>query len=200
MQAGASGTRMEYLVGTTESVYLEPMLQGLHWLNRKFLDPLQALEILGPEGKTLQLNPTQIKNAECRFKFLASERMQSRTATLQALPLLSQSLLNPAFLGALAQTNQMKVNMAFIGNRIADAMNWRAQDVFMPLSQQDLARMNAPPPGDQLKDRMQDKRLLAHHQGIQEKVSGDILKELLMHSSEMASEEDGEKEEEPPVQ
>ena len=199
-QTTATGTRMEYLVGTAESIYLEPMLQGLHFLNQKFLDPQQVLQILGPDGQAIQLDPLTIKNSDCRFKFMASERMQSRTATLQALPILSQSLLNPAFMAALAQTNQKKVNMEFIGNRIADAMNWRAQDVFMPLTPEDVQRMNAPPPDKVMDDKMQDKRLLAHHQGIQEKASADLLKELLMHSAEKASEDEGEGEEKPAVQ
>lgn len=198
VQAGASGTRMEYLVGTAESVYLEPLLYGLHYLNQKFLDPQQALEILGPDGKTLQLDPTMIKNADCRFKFMASERMQSRTATLNALPMLGQSLLNPAFMGALGQINHKKLNVEFIGNRIADAMNWRAQDVFLPMTPQEIQALNAPPPADQLKAKMQTERLDAHHQTEQEKKAADLLESLLMHSAEHASEED--EEEKAPVQ
>jgi hypothetical protein len=190
VQAGASGTRMEYLVSTAESIYLEPMLYGLHYLNQKFLDPQQALEILGPDGKALQLDPTMIKNSECRFKFMASERMQSRTATLNALPLLGQSLMNPAFGAELAKNNQLKVNYQFIGNRIADALNWRSNDVFTPMTPQEVQAMNAPPPGDVLKKDMQTERLASHENVAQEKNASGLLKELLMHSAEHASEED----------
>jgi hypothetical protein len=192
VQAGASGTRMEYLVGTAESTYLEPMLYGLQYLNQKFLDPQQVLEILGPDGKALQLDPTAIKNAECRFKFMASERMQSRTATLNALPLLGQSLLNPAFGAELAKNNNLKINYQFIGDRIGDALNWRSADIFQPMTPQEIQAMNAPPPGDVLKEKMQTERLDAHHQTAQEKGAADLLKNLLMHSAEHASTEDEE--------
>jgi len=112
---------MEYLVGTAESTYLEPMLYGLHALNQKFLDPQQALEILGPDGKTLQLDPTMIKNAECRFKFMASERMQSKNNTLQGLQAVGAALLNPLFMQSLASINKMKLNVGFIGGKIGEA-------------------------------------------------------------------------------
>lgn len=198
VQAGASGARMEYLVGTAESTYLEPMIYGLHALNQKFLDPQQALEILGPDGKQLQLDPTAIKNAECRFKFMASERMQSKNDTLQGLQSVGQFLLNPAFMQALASINKVKLNVQFIGGKIGSSMNWRDSDMFIPLTQQEIQAQNAPPPTDQLKSAMQDRRMAAIHDDHQEGKAADLLKELLMHSAEHASEED--EEEKAPVQ
>jgi hypothetical protein len=196
VQAGASGTRMEYLVGTAESTYLEPLIYGLHALNQKFLDPQQVLEILGPDGKQLQLDPTMIKNAECRFKFMASERMGSKNNTLQGLQSVGQYLLNPGYMEALAQINKVKLNVKFIGDKIGDAMGWRDSDMFIPLTQAEIQAQNQPSPADQLKLQMQRERMASIHDDHQEGKSADMLKELLLHSAEHASEE----EEEAPVQ
>jgi hypothetical protein len=196
VQAGASGTRMEYLVGTAESTYLEPMIYALHALNQKFLDPQQALDILGPDGKLLQLDPTMIKNAECKFKFMASERMASKNNTLQGLQSVGQYLLNPGFMQALAAVNKVKLNVKFIGDKIGDAMGWRDSDMFIPMTPQEIQAQNQPSPADQLKLQMQRERMAAIHDDHQEGKAADMMNDLLMHSAEHASEED----EEPTVQ
>ena len=191
-QAQASGKRIQYFVETAESTFLEPILAGVHALNQKFLDPSQLVDILGPDGQQLQIDPMQVKNASVKFRFLASERMASQASLLQALPVLAQSILNPAFVGQLAQVNQKKVNVEFIGTKICDALRLRAGDVFIPLTPEDMQRMNQPSPQDKMKDQMQDKRLAAQHEQMQEKMAGETMKELLSKSMDhaMAPEEE----------
>ena len=191
VQAGASGTRMEYLVSTAESTYLEPMIYGLHFLNQKFLDPQQALDILGQDGKALQLDPTAIKNSECRFKFMASERMQSKNNTLQGLQAIGQALLNPIFMQALASINKVKLNVEFIGSKIGDAMGWRSSDMFIPLSQAEMQAQNQPSPADQLKLQMQRERMDAIGDQKQEGHAAGMMQDLLMHSAEQAGSDEG---------
>ena len=189
-QAQASGKRIQYFVETAESTFLEPILSGVHSLNQKFLDPSQLIDILGPDGQKLQIDPMQVKNSEVKFRFLASERMASATNLLQALPVLAQSILNPAFIGQLAQVNQKKVNIEFIGTKICDALRLRSGDVFIPLTQEDIQRMQQPSPADQMKDQMQDKRLSAQHDMMQEKESAGIVKEMLSKGMDHAMEPD----------
>jgi hypothetical protein len=86
----------------------------------------------------------------------------------------------------------VKLNVEFIGDKIGDAMGWRNSDMFIPLTAAEVQAQNAPPPADQLKSAMQDKRMAAIHDDHQEGKAADLLKELLMHSAEHASEEDEE--------
>ena len=104
--------------------------------------------------------------------------------------MLAQSILNPAFITELAQTNQKKVNMEFIGTKICDALRLRGGDVFIPLTQQDIQRMSQPSPADQLKDKMQQDRLQAQGEQGQEKNAAGIVKELLSKGMDHAMEPD----------
>lgn len=191
-QASASGKRQQYLVRVVESTLLEPLLGAIHRLNQKFLDPQQVLQILGPDGKLLQLDPMTIKNAECRFRFLASSRMQSRQNMLQAMGPIMQVFLNPAFMQTLAQVNQKKINAEFLGDKLLDALNIRGGDVFQPLSPEDIQRMNQPNPQDLMKLQMQRERMASIHDDHQEGKSADILSDLLMHSAKEATSDEGE--------
>lgn len=200
-QAQASGKRIQYFVETAESTFLEPILAGVHSLNQKFLDPQQLVDILGPDGQQLQIDPMQVKNSEVKFRFLASERMASATNLLQALPVLAQSILNPAFIGQLAQVNQKKVNIEFIGTKICDALRLRSGDVFIPLTKEDIARMNQPSPADQMKQQMQTERLTAQGEQGQEKNAAGIVKEVISKGMDHAMEPGpGEDEESPTIQ
>jgi len=77
-------------------------------------------------------------------------------------------------------------------------MGWRASDMFIPLSQQEMAAQNQPSPQDLLKLQMQRERMSSIADTAQEKHAADLTKELLMHSVEQAGEEESEKKE--PVQ
>lgn len=174
-QTQASSKRIQYLVETIESTFLEPLISAWHKLNQKFLDPQQAIDILGPDGKLIQLDPMQVKNSECRFKFLASARMQSKAATLQAMPILMQTFLNPAFMQTLAQVNGKKLNVEFLGDRALDAMNIRGGDVFLPLTPDEQQKLNQPSPQDLMKLQMQRERMNTMEDMQQEKISGGIV-------------------------
>jgi hypothetical protein len=193
-QAQASGRRIQYFVETAEQAFLEPILTGVHKLNQKFLDPQQVVDILGPQGQKILIDPMQVKNADVKFRFLASEKMASQSSILQAIPTLAQSLLNPAYQAQLAQINQKKVNVEFIGTKICDALRLRGGDVFIDLTPQDIQRMNQPSPADQLKDGMQDKRLASQENVAQEGNAASIMKELLSKGMDhaMAPEEEEE--------
>ena len=191
-QAQASGKRQQYLVRVVENTLLEPLLAAIHKLNQKFLDPQQLLEILGEDGKILKLDPLTIKNAECRFRFLASSRMQSRQTIMQAMGPIMQTFLNPAYMSALAQVNQMKVNAQFFGQKMLDGLNIRGGDAFLPLTKEDMERLNQPSPQDLIKLQMQRERMASIHDTKQEGKAGDMMQELLMHSAKEATSDEDE--------
>lgn len=190
-QAQASGRRIQYFIETAETAFLEPILDGIHMLNQKFLDPQQVIDILGPDGKQILIDPVQIKNSSVKFRFLASEKMASQSALMQGLPMLAQSILNPAFMQQLAQQGK-KVNVEFLGAKIGDSFRLRSSDLFIPLTQEDQQRMSQPSPADQLKDKMQQDRLAAQGEQGQEKNAAGIVKEMLSKSLDhaMAPEEE----------
>jgi hypothetical protein len=190
-QAQASGRRIQYFVETAEQAFLEPILTCVHKLNQKFLDPQQVLDILGPDGKTILIDPLTVKNADVKFRFLASEKMASQGTLLQGLPILAQSILNPAYMQQLAQQGK-KVNVEFLGTKICDAFRLRAGDMFIPLTQEDQQRMAQPPPADQLKAQMQTERLGSQENIAQEGNAAGIMKEILSKSMDHAMAEEPE--------
>jgi len=151
---------------------------------------------LGQDGQKILIDPLTVKNADVKFRFLASEKMASQGTLLQGLPILAQSILNPAFMQQLAQQGK-KVNVEFLGSKIGDAFRLRSSDLFIPLTQEDQQRMAQPPPADQLKDSMQDKRLASQENIAQEGNAASIMKEMLSKGMDHAmanepGEEDGE--------
>lgn len=189
-QAAASSKRIQYLIENIESEFLEPLLYAWWSMNQKFLSPEEIKQLLGQESK---IDPIRLKNASLSFTMKASARMQSKQATLQILPIALQSLLNPSFMSTLAQVNQMAVNVKYLGRVLLDACNLRQTDeAFIPLSQQQIAAQSQPPPADMLKSEMQDKRMEAMHETMQEQEAAKSMRELGMHTLETLAEPEGE--------
>lgn len=176
-QTSASGSRVEGLVEVDQDTVIEPILYCWHQMNKQFLDPAQVRTILGPEGKNFTVNAMDVKNAEVAFAMRASAKMKSKAALLQVWPTISQILLNPGYLQAVSTINGMKVNLQLIGQVAWDMSGYQSKwgDLFLPLTQQDMARMQQPAPADLIKDKMQDKRMAAMQQMQEEKLAAEMM-------------------------
>jgi hypothetical protein len=99
---------MQYQVENLEDQFFIPALIIFHHLNKKFLDPNQLMQILGPDGQKIQLDPIDVLNADVQFSMKASSKMRSKQA-LQAggLQFLFQSYMNPEMMQIMAQMGIM---------------------------------------------------------------------------------------------
>lgn len=160
-QSAASFSRIQYLIENIESGVLEPLLFDMHTLNTRYLDPDKMLQVLGPDGKEAQIDPLTVINAEVRLSMRAGSRVQSRAAVLQAFPLISQTLLNPAFLSMLAQQQGKTIDVEELSNLILEASGYKSRvpNLFRRLTPEEQQMMNQPPPGDTMKMKMQEARL-----------------------------------------
>jgi hypothetical protein len=127
-QSQASGARIQYIVDNLDSTLIEPLLNMVLRMNQQFLSPIQTFMILGPEGKAIEIDPMRIMNASIKFVVRSGQKMKSRAALLQGLPLISQTLLNPQFVSLLSQQQNLVPDMKAITRDIADAfrLNYNA--------------------------------------------------------------------------
>jgi len=120
-QSQASGARIQYIVDNLDSCLIEPLLNMVLRFNQLYLSAEQVMTILGPEAQAIQINTTDVKNASVKFVVRSGQKMKSRAALLQGLPLISQTLLNPQFVGLLGQQQGLVPDMRAITQDIADA-------------------------------------------------------------------------------
>lgn len=132
----ASSSRVEYMVENVEQNLIVPMLDKVLMLNQRYLDPKQAIGILGPNGHKL-INPLHITNGEFMFELRAASRMSARQNAAQSLPFLLQTIMNPAFMELLSQQGK-KVNIDAVVRDVMGILNWRSKnDWFVPMTPQD---------------------------------------------------------------
>lgn len=173
VQAQASFSRVQYLVGTSEDNVIEPLLTAFHSLNVRFLPTDQIIEVLGEGGKVVRVDPLRIKNASVKFSMRASSKMQARMSLLQSLPLIYQTFLNPAFMELLAKQQGKTVNVDELAKMLLDATGYRQyKDLFIPLSPEQQRALNQPPPEETIRMQMQRERLAAQgEQGEEERIA-----------------------------
>lgn len=199
-QAMASASRLQYLVENVESTAIEPMLTAWHTLNQRFLNPDKIIEVLGDEGKFIQIDPLKVKNANVKFSMRASARMQSRNAILQVMPLIFQTFLNPEFLQLLATQQQMTVDVKEIGQMIVDAIGHKPRfSLFRKLSPQELQGMNQPSQDNQIKMQMQEQRLESQNEMAQEAHSAKMMEAFGGKVADHLSQQDLESTDETPA-
>jgi hypothetical protein len=160
-QTNASNSRVHYLVGNFEDQTARPLLEVIWQLTREFMDPSTLLEIIGPDGQSLQLDPVDLLNADPRFVMKTAQRMKQRAA-LQGggLNQLSQFILNPE-LGTLMEEQQGKViDIEAYAELWCDTYNVRAFTLFRSMTPQEQQASQARKQGpDQAKMALQQARL-----------------------------------------
>src|SRR5262249_20209859 len=62
-QTTAAGRRVNYQVENIEDQFIVPLLNNLHYLNQKFLDPQQKQLLLGPDAQNDVIDPLDVLNA-----------------------------------------------------------------------------------------------------------------------------------------
>ncbi len=156
VQAGSS--RIQGLLETIEDTFIEPMLNDVVRLN-----------ILFPPVGT---PPSQIQQFQhLKLYMRASAKMKSQSNLMQTLPLVLQSITNPAFLDHLAQQG-LSLNWLEIMTMILDTTGFRnEQDLIHKLSPQEMQQMQQRQQAElQAKQGMQQQRLQSQQQITQAKL------------------------------
>lgn len=202
IQAQGAFSRVMYFVENIESQIMEPALHDVHDLDRKYLDPNQLVEGLGSQrGEQIQqagiqqgaqgaqgeiqgipplepgLDPILIWGADVHFYMRSGSRMAARTSILQVLPLILQSLLNPALLQQLASTGKT-INLIEVMQMVMDATGYREKVEWITnLSPQQMQMLSKPSP-EEIKAQMQDRRFEKMHDMLVDKEELGMLKSI----------------------
>jgi len=175
-QGSAVGKRHGYMVETNEAEFLEPLLDFMAEMNSTFLDPDEAIQFLGQKGEEQEIDdPTEIMNSRVRFKLHAGSRIRSRMGSMQALPIIFQSLLNPAFLAQL-QKEGKTVDADEIAALIADATDRPRQSLFRALTEDEMQAASQPPPEEKIRADMQRERIQSADKNAEVRGIFDLLK------------------------
>jgi hypothetical protein len=170
-QSAATSTRVHYQVVIVEDDMLQPLLQIMLGLNKKFLDPGVMMSIIGPQGQELQFDPINVLNADVDFNLNSGSRMKAR-AGLQngGMMVAAQYLLNPQLVQGMAEQQMMTPDYKAIEQLFCDTYSLPPSNLYRQMTPQEQQamqqRMQAPMQekmavqGQRLQamDGMQDKR------------------------------------------
>lgn len=151
--AGASSSRVQSFVDTVTDRCLIPILYAFLKMDRMWLDPKVMRKIV---GNTLwrameqqydgDLLVDMCNNEDIEFTLLAGSNIAAKQKMAQALPLLSQILMQPAVQQGLGEAG-LKVNWVELGLRWEMSTGWKSpQDIFIALTPQDQQRKMAANP------------------------------------------------------
>lgn len=133
----AASSRVEYMVENVENNFIVPVLNKIIQLNQRYLDPKQTIDILGPKGAQ-QISAMAVANGQYKFELRAASRMSARQSAASNLPLVLQTIMNPALMEMLQQQGQ-KINVMAVVRDVLDILNWRNRnDWFQAMSQQEM--------------------------------------------------------------
>src|SRR5690242_9361522 len=179
--SNAAFSRIQYLVGRIEQRLIIPMLDFIERLNAKYLDPQQPIQIIGPLGKFIQIDPNAVVSGRYKYELRAASRMAARQAMQQTFGELFQTIV-------LAQPNLLeqgtKTNFNAIMRDALDVMGWRSRgDWFVQMSPQEMqARQQQETNPIMLKGQIQqqrdDARYEAQNQRQQTQTGLNILQDL----------------------
>lgn len=176
-QASAQGVRISYQVENVEDQFLGALLNAFHGMNRKFLDPMQAMEI----SPGVQLDPLHVMNASVKFKLKAGSRMRMRNALQSGgLSLVLQTYLNPEMIQLMAQYEGRIPDLTAIDGIICDSLSMPAMSLTKQMTPQQYQMMQqANMMAQMVKMQMQQERLAAQGEHGEEKNDTELLKAFI---------------------
>jgi hypothetical protein len=138
-QTSASNTRVHYQVMMLEDQLVQPLLTIMVGLNQKFLDPNVMLDILGPDGQALQLDPVDVLNSNVNFIIKSASRMKARAA-LQAggMAQLLQYVLMPEVSELMSEQQNKTIDIEQVSELFFDTMGLPPKSLFRALTPQEV--------------------------------------------------------------
>jgi len=176
-KTAAANSRIEYQVENFEDQFLEPLLYIMLALNKKYLDPNTLLQIAGPDGQAIKLDPLTVMNADGQFEVRASAKMRTRQSLQSGgMQMLLQTYLNPGFVSQLNQQGKT-VDMDNVDRLMCDGLNLPQQALTRALTPQEMQMLQQEHMQEmQMKMQMQEERLQSQQQN---QASGDDTKVLV---------------------
>ena len=178
-QLSATQGRVTYIVENIESMIIEPAINFVIRLNRKFMDTKTAANWLKIDPRFQKIDPLRAMNtlvtAECR----ASTKMAARANFLQMLPILGQAWLNPELLQMLGQQSQKTLNVEEFMYMTMDALNYSPRNpLIIDLTQQQMQAMQQPPPAEQLKAQIAQGQQQSDQQINEQRVTSKFMETM----------------------
>lgn len=179
LQGQAAGRRVLYFSDNAETLVIEPALNDVYQFDRRFLDPKQQFETAQGE----QLDPLAIWSGKVRLHMRGASRMRSKQALVQMLPMLFQALLNPALLQQLQATGQT-VDLVSVMQMVMDATGYKEKTSWVrQLTPQEMQMMQKPDEAE-VKQQLQDSRMIRLREMQLNKQEMDLLKTLFTLKSQ----------------
>lgn len=177
-QTSAAGRRVQFLVESWEDRFLVPLCNVLLSLNKRFLLPEQILQVLGPDGQQLDIDPIEILNSSVRFEVKSSDKMRARGAMAGGFQIIMETLANPAFLEQQAKQGY-QLNTPVLVDLMADVFGIRSVDLFIPLQPGTQQSMNQPSADQVLRMQMQKERLAAQQNMASDQQDTDLMNTMM---------------------
>jgi hypothetical protein len=178
-QVQATGSRVQYQVENAEDTVIEQMLSDWLTITQRFIERDQIIDMIGPDGQQLQVDPLTIINSRVKFAMRASAKMAARQGLLQVFPLIMQSLSNPGLLAEL-RTAGMTVNWTELESMVFDACGYRNKtSLFRKLTPEEAQQANQPPIQEMIRMQMQQERIAGQKDIAEDKQLADMVRELI---------------------
>ena len=167
---GASDARTQGFVDNIATQVFIPTLNAFLQMNRQRMDLELTRKIIGEElFQALEMSHqgdylVDMCNAyDLQVSVLASTNLASRSKMANALPILAEMFMQPAFQQSIQQSG-MKVNWIEMGRRMEQVSGWDTpSSIFVPMSQQEVQAQGAQNP-EVLKAQSTKSRLDQMHQ------------------------------------
>lgn len=161
----SSNTRIQYQVTNLEDQILTPMLYFIDHLDRRFLDPEKVQQVLGQDGKFIEIANADAMNAECQYEMQASSKMRQRQGLAAGgLQVVMETYLNGPFLTLMADQGK-KVNVEEISNLVCDTIGISPRSMLVDMTPEEIqARQQQQNQADEIRVQMQRERLAAAQQ------------------------------------
>lgn len=151
-QVGATQGRTRYYIETGENIFMEPVLNKIIWLDKRFVDLKMAAQWLKLDPDFQKLNFVDVANADIAVECRASQKMAARMGFLQILPIWAQYILNPEVLQLFAQQQKKTLDITEATAMMMDAINYQPRNpLFRDMSDQEKQAMQQPPAAERLK-------------------------------------------------
>lgn len=146
---GASNRISDFVDKLANNVFI-PFLYKVHEMNRAMLPVKTIRSILNDELEHAYLRNggdiIEILNARVKFDILAGSKMAARRTMAQALPILTQFLLNPEVMQQLS-LEQKKVDIDVVLKMFFESADWATYyDVIVPMQPEEAQRAQANSP------------------------------------------------------
>lgn len=183
-QLSATQGRVTYIVENIESMIIEPAVNMIIRLNRKFMDIKTAVNWLKVDKRFQGLDPKKVLNTRVTAECRASTKMAAKSNFLQLLPMLAQVWLNPELLQMMAQQTDKTFDAEEFMHMTLDALNYSPRNpLIVDLTPQQKQAAQQPPAAEALKAQIAQQKMQSDQQiddkRQRSKMLETILKELL---------------------